>query len=48
MNRENKEAAAPRSIDRQSEWQRPELRRIEAGMAEGSRGLGPVDFAFSS
>jgi hypothetical protein len=48
MNRENTDAAAPRDTGRRVGWQRPEFRRIEAGMAEGSRGLGPVDFAFSS
>ncbi len=48
MNRENKEAVAPHEFARQAEWQRPELRRIEAGMAEGSRGTGPVDVAFAS
>jgi hypothetical protein len=48
MNRENKAAAAPREIARPADWQRPEFRRIEAGMAEGSRGTGPVDVVYAS
>jgi hypothetical protein len=48
MNSENKEAAAPRETTPLADWQRPEIRRIEAGMAEGSRGAGPVDVVFAS
>ncbi|MGA9581312.1 MAG: hypothetical protein WBR13_05020 [Allosphingosinicella sp.] len=48
MNRENKEAVTARETAQQAAWQRPELRRIEAGMAEGSRGTGPVDVVFAS
>jgi hypothetical protein len=47
MNSEKKEAVAPR-ITTLADWQRPEVRRIEAGMAEGSRGTGPVDVVFAS
>ena len=48
MYRENKEAVAQREIAGEAQWQRPELRRIEAGTAEGSNGTGPVDVAFAS
>lgn len=48
MNRQNEDAVAPRDTHQRADWQQPELRRIEAGMAEGSRGTGPIDVVFAS
>jgi hypothetical protein len=48
MHNESREVATPTVTKPLAEWKRPELRRIEAGMAEGSRGTGPVDLVFAS
>ena len=48
MHSESREVATPTEIKPLAEWKRPELRRIEAGMAEGSRGTGAVDLVYAS
>ena len=48
MHSEKREVEAPTESIALAKWVRPELRRLEAGMAEGSTGTGPVDGVFQS
>ena len=48
MHSENREVEAATKAIALAEWVRPDVRRLEAGMAEGSTGTGPVDAVFAS
>ena len=48
MNSVARDVAAPAEAQRLAKWERPQVRRLVAGMAEGTKGTGPVDLAFAS
>jgi hypothetical protein len=48
MDSVERDVATSVEAQRLAKWERPQVRRLVAGMAEGSKGFGPLDPAFAS